>query len=232
MIKRGLAAMTSVAGVVGLSGCDNSVRTARIPGTPWPRLNASPKSYGTIAVNDRKPNISVSSGAGSPGNPISRSVWTSSRPISSRINPMPMPLRRITIHHDGLPSSITMDSKRRLSTIRNGHVSGRGWADIGYHFIIDRNGKVWEGRALHYQGAHVRNNNEHNIGVLCMGNFEIHQPTSAQLNSLAGQVKWLRRKYGISTSNVLTHREINPTQCPGRNLQPRVVAMRKARAFV
>lgn len=217
-----------------LSACQHHSSISRLPGTPWPHVGSSPKPSGTVKIqrnNTNKPSTTLNSSAGAPGNPIPRRYWTASRPNNSLINPMLTPIHKITIHHDGLPMPADDDSKSRLEMIRYSHVNRNGWADIGYHFIVDRAGKVWEGRPINFQGAHVKNNNEHNIGVLCLGNFEIQQPSSSQLNGLAAQIAYLRRQYRLSINQIYTHQEINPTKCPGRYLQPRVASMRSHGAF-
>ena len=76
------------------------------------------------------------------------------------------------------------EARERLEWIRNGH-RGKGWSDIGYHYIIDRSGVVWQGRDItRWQGAHVKNRNENNIGVMCLGNFMLQQPSAAQVAAL------------------------------------------------
>lgn len=145
-------------------------------------------------------------------------------------------LRCVTIHHDGLKTPLRSSglkaSKARLDLIRRGHVDHNGWADIGYHFAIDRSGRIWECRSLAYQGAHVRGRNEGNIGILVMGNFDIESPSSAQLRALCGHVNAICLSQGISKKQVRTHREwaSAATACPGRNLQPKVNTLR-ARNF-
>jgi hypothetical protein len=137
-------------------------------------------------------------------------------------------VNRITIHHDAINSVGLIgqaETAMRLETIRMGHRS-HNWADIGYHYVIDPSGRVWEGRPLWLQGAHVKDTNEHNIGVMCMGNFEQHQPTAAQLNSLDNFVAQLCRTHRIPVGRVYTHRELKPTLCPGRNLQRYVTVTR------
>jgi N-acetyl-anhydromuramyl-L-alanine amidase AmpD len=99
--------------------------------------------------------------------------------------------------------------------------------DIGYHFIIDRAGRIWEGRPLIYQGAHVKDENEHNLGIMTLGNFDRQSPTTAQLMTLQHMLAYLRHQYSVPVSKVYTHQELNPTACPGLHLQPRIVAMRK-----
>ena len=140
-----------------------------------------------------------------------------------------LPPRRITIHHDGM-DPVALHSKadvaHRLDQIRRSHLT-RNFGDIGYHYIIDPMGGVWEGRPMMWQGAHVANQNPHNIGVMCLGNFEVERPTSAQLDSLDRFTSQLMRMYRIPVSEVKTHRELASTQCPGRNLQPHINRARR-----
>ena len=120
-------------------------------------------------------------------------------------------------------------SAERIETIRNGH-RGKGWGDIGYHFIVDRSGRVWEGRDIRWQGAHVKNCNEGNIGVMCLGNFCEQRPSDAQLDALNRVIVQLRGYYRIGPAAVYTHREWPgaATVCPGDNLQAKVLTMRRA----
>lgn len=161
---------------------------------------------------------------------IPRSSWTRSGPIRSKINPM-NGVKKITVHHEGSKpywSADTRTTAARLEQIRRVHVNDRGWADIGYHYIIDRTGKVWQGRDIRYQGAHVKDNNEHNLGVLVLGNFEQQSPSKDQIDKLGYTLRDLMRIYKVPVTRVKTHREINPTACPGRHLQPIVVKMRSS----
>ncbi|MEY3022336.1 MAG: hypothetical protein RIS86_1534 [Planctomycetota bacterium] len=160
-----------------------------------------------------------------------RADWTSAPPDLSDLNPM-LPVRAVTVHHDGLDALVAgtalSDMAARIERYRAGH-RARGWADIGYHLVIDRGGVLWEGRAACWQGAHVKDHNEGNVGVLVMGNFELQQPTGAQLATLERVLADLMRVHGVARSAVLTHREWPGarTLCPGRNLQPRIDGMRR-----
>ena len=160
-----------------------------------------------------------------------RFLWAKAAPDRANLNPM-LPVTCVTIHHDGLDELIwsarTADVAARLEHYRVGHL-GRGWADIGYHLIIDRGGVLWQGRAVRYQGAHVSKHNEGNIGVLVMGNFDRQKPTPAQLATLRRVVADLRSTYGIKRGRVYTHKEWQDAQtaCPGSNLQPRVEQLRR-----
>jgi hypothetical protein len=116
----------------------------------------------------------------------------------------------------------------RMRLIRTGHISRKGepFADIGYHFAIDPAGRVWEGRPLVYQGAHVRGQNDNNLGIVLMGNFDQQRPTPDALRTLERFVAAQMSRYGVPLSGVRTHQELAPTACPGRNLQSSLVASR------
>lgn len=160
---------------------------------------------------------------------IRRSNWTRAgiaRP--GEIYPL-RKVNRITIHHEGVtPYTATSEeaTRQRLEIIRRGHVTVRGWADIGYHYLIDPAGRVWEGRPVQYQGAHVKDQNENNLGIMVIGNFERQVPNAAQTTSLDRFVAGQMRQYRVPVSRVFTHRELAPTECPGRNLQRYLVMAR------
>ncbi len=222
-----LRASASAAAMVALSGCGPDTGSAILPGTPWPRLATHPENAGP----DRTARHTSSF---SPGQVIRRSVWTRSQPIAGRVNPMGG-VTRITMHHEGATDAPvyftdTDTTIRRLQQIHRAHLE-RGWGDIGYHYVIDRAGRIWEARPLTCQGAHVRNHNEHNIAVMCLGNFDIQTPSDAQLDALRSFVGRLRRDHHISTTRLHTHQELVPTRCPGSNLQPRIARFRNDGLF-
>jgi N-acetyl-anhydromuramyl-L-alanine amidase AmpD len=145
------------------------------------------------------------------------------------INPM-LPVKSITIHHEGWDPFWATDfseTAERVERVRSGH-RGRGFSDIGYHYIIDREGRVWEGRSIRYQGAHVSGHNEGNLGIMCLGNFDEQAPTAKQLAALSKQVKTMMARYRVPTRRVYTHQEWSDakTACPGRSLQTWVVRVR------
>ncbi|MFO0826975.1 MAG: peptidoglycan recognition family protein [Phycisphaerales bacterium] len=167
-----------------------------------------------------------------PGGVIPRSRWAKSGPDLNDINPM-LPVTSITIHHEGWDPFTTNDfdeTASRIEHVRIAHrnAKGGGYADIGYHFVVDREGRIWEGRSLKYQGAHVKNHNEGNVGIMCLGNFEEQTPSAKQLAGLSKQVKTMMARYKVPVRRVYTHQEWAGAQtlCPGRSLQAWVVRTR------
>jgi hypothetical protein len=159
-----------------------------------------------------------------------RRQWASAGVAVALADPM-VAVRRITVHHDGMPPvrlASRGDVADRLELIRRAH-RNRGWADIGYHFAIDPQGNVWEGRPLVYQGAHVRDYNERNLGVLVLGNFDEQRPTREALDALDAFVSAQMSRFNIPLREVRTHQEFSITACPGRTLQRHMLDARSSR---
>jgi len=214
-----------------LSGCQRAASTAGLPAVPWPRTHARPEPD-RAAYRRPRQTTPVRPAEDRPDGVLPRSQWAQSGYIPNRVDPM-RGIRHLTVHHEGASPVYFTDyraSADRLALIQRQHFD-RGWGDIGYHFVIDRAGRIWEARPLHLQGAHVRDHNEHNIGVMVLGNFEQQKPADAQLQTLASLVQDLSRRYNLSNRVIHTHRELTPTACPGRWLQPRVDHMRSGGIF-
>jgi len=215
---------------VALTGCASAKRSS------FTLLNAQERARlrEPIAVRPYRPKATTNAPSWSPGggltNAIPRSSWAGGNPVPALMDRM-KPINKITIHHDGM-TSFTSTSRaagaHRVENIRAAH-RGQNWGDVGYHYLIDPTGRVWEGRPLVWQGAHVGGQNDGNIGICVMGNFERQYPNSAQLRAVEDSVAQLMRVNNIHVREVRTHREMAATACPGRNLQPRLVAMRSNR---
>jgi N-acetylmuramoyl-L-alanine amidase len=95
----------------------------------------------------------------------------------------------------------------------------RGWAGIGYHFVIRNNGDIERGRPLEAVGAHAGPGvNGNSIGICLTGDFSKAGPSAAQLASLIELVNWLNTYYAASAPaglNIKLHREVVATECPG-----------------
>ena len=92
---------------------------------------------------------------------------------------------------------------------------GRGWKDIGYHYVIRRNGKVEDGRPLEQAGAHCTNHNQNSIGICMVGggpNGEDTYFTDAQYESLAGLLRKLRKRWPMAS--IHGHKEFAQKACP------------------
>lgn len=169
---------------------------------------------------------------------LSRADWGAAKP-QGELQAM-RPPTRITLHHSGGKNAVDGDREaaaRIVRAIQTEHLRTRGWSDIGYHFAVDRAGRIWEGRPVTQQGAHAGSSaaNDRNVGIVCLGNFDQQSPSPAQLESLGRLVGALRARYGIKRAQVLSHNEVRgdcglgPTSCPGKGLGAWLTAYRSGR---
>ena len=119
------------------------------------------------------------------------------------------------VHHTGNP----WDDDLSAAEIDASH-KAQGWACIGYHYVIRKDGTVEQGRPHWTVGAHAYGENGHTIGIHVCGNFEEAEPTDEQIESLAMLLANVCTDYGlpIDRDHIVGHRELMPTACPGRNL--------------
>ncbi len=133
--------------------------------------------------------------------------WHWVRPMSQ--------VRYLAIHHTAGPDTQTPDD------IAAYHVNSRGWGGIGYHFVIDKSGKVFYVGDLTTARANVYNYNHLVIGICLIGSFiDGRQPTNAQINSthhlcsrLLFQTPELPGTDGWE--DVIGHKGLGSTRCPG-----------------
>lgn len=185
---------------------------------------ATPNLDGFLSEQADKPAVAAKPEQewGLPSGVQPRSRWTRQGVARPREIYSMNGIRRITVHHDGMPPvwiGSAADAADRIEVIRRSHVESRGFADIGYHYVIDPQGRVWEGRSVAYQGAHVHDNNENNLGILVLGNFERQTPTAAATAALDAFLASQMDRYRVPMGRVKTHREITVTECPGESLQ-------------
>jgi len=106
---------------------------------------------------------------------------------------------------------------------------GRGWDELGYHFVIGNgthtpDGKVEVGPRWHKQkhGAHCKTPdkyfNNHGIGICLVGDFTRTKPTAKQLKALDELIKFLTETCKIDKKHVTTHKHVTgKTECPGHH---------------
>ena len=134
-------------------------------------------------------------------------------------------INEIIVHCTATPEG----QDRTVEQIRAGHIKpvskgGRGWSDIGYHYVIYRDGTVHEGRNVDIAGAHCTNHNAHSIGVVYVGGVE-NKPgvpynqlkakdtrTDAQKASLLYLLMDLRKLY--PSAKIYGHRDFAQKACP------------------
>lgn len=131
-------------------------------------------------------------------------------------------LKRIILHCSATPEGREVS----VETIREWHTDppprGRGWSDIGYHYVIHLNGKIEIGRPIEVQGAHVSGENEDSIGICYIGGVDaLNKPkdtmTVLQEISFLDIVKSLRLIFG--ELSIHGHNEFSTKACPSFSVE-------------
>jgi len=128
---------------------------------------------------------------------------------------------KATIHHTVTPTNDSLSAPARLRQIQSFHMNTNGWCDIGYNYIISRDGRVWVGRGRTRLGAHVEGHNTGNIGISFLGTYTTTSITTTQRDSAARLLKYLHGLYPALNRNrtdVKGHRQYGSTSCPGTRL--------------
>ncbi len=142
--------------------------------------------------------------------------------------------RGVVVHHTAGSNSYTKaQSASIVRATQAYHVKSRKWCDIGYNFLVDKYGQIFEGRrggmdravrAAHSGNAAV---NTYTMGVSMMGNYDMVKPQTALKNAMVRLIGWrmgtnflaAKGTYGLggkTLNKVAGHRDVISTGCPGR----------------
>ena len=173
---------------------------------------------------------------------VSRARWGAEEEIV-RAAPLVAPVLHLAIvHHTAGTNSYT---RAQAAAIVRGievyHVRGNGWNDIGYNFLVDRFGTIYEGRGggidKNVIGAHALGFNAGTVGVALIGNFSSAVPSAAQQAALVRLLAWrldvahidpqstvvytsggnakFRAGKVVTLRAISGHRDTGPSECPG-----------------
>jgi hypothetical protein len=186
-----------------------------------------------------------------PGKPAihTRAEWGARKP-GKFDNPPVGKLRGAVVHHTENANNYTQAQVPSLIyNIQGYHMGARGWADIGYNFLVDRFGGIWEGRAdsiaKNVVGAHAAPFNTGSVGVSVMGSFVSENPPQAAVDAVGRVIAWKLAMSGVlnlkgtvvypedpakKPRDVVTgHGNVNATSCPGAKLAAKLPALRDYR---
>ncbi len=152
-------------------------------------------------------------------------------------------LTRAIVHHTAASSDWSTTSietsKPKIRGVQNYHMDANGWCDIGYHFLFDKLGNIFEGRVNSTttlrRGIHDACN-ANSFGFTLLGYFHPpynHSPTPEMLNSYYNTIAWRMpagwSPYGAGTYCNKTvgfldgHKKVVSTACPGDNVHPNLI---------
>ncbi|MFJ8437031.1 peptidoglycan recognition protein [Kitasatospora sp. NPDC094019] len=189
---------------------------------------------------------------------VTRAGWGADESIREPGFEYTGPVRAVFVHHTATTTAYPCsDAPRLIRAIYEYHVRSNGWRDIGYNFLVDRCGTVYEGRAggtdLPVHGAHTLGFNTDSAGVAAIGTYVTDLPPADLLTGLARIAAWklgLTEQDAAGTTRLVSgsdgslypagtgavfqavsgHRDGFNTECPGDALYPRLPELRTAAA--
>ena len=173
---------------------------------------------------------------------VTRAAWHANEEIVRARPRIAARLRLAIIHHTANTNDYTRaQSAALVRGIEAYHVLANGWNDVGYNFLVDRFGTVYEGRGggvdRNVVGAHAQGFNVGTVGVALIGNFSHASPTTAARDALVKLLAWrldvahldprsrvlytssgnykFRAGRTVTLRAISGHRDTGPTECPG-----------------
>ena len=176
---------------------------------------------------------------------FSRAQWGANEKLREQTAPSYGTVKAGFIHHTVNANNYTSAQvPALLRGIYAYHTQSRGWRDIGYNYLVDRFGRIWEGRyggvTRAVVGAHTLGYNEVSFAMSAIGNFDIAQPPQQVLNAYAALFAWKLSLYNIRADApsvwvknrylhaINGHRDVGQTACPGRYLYAKIPSIRTA----
>lgn len=122
------------------------------------------------------------------------------------------------------------------------HTQSRGWSDVGYNFLVDKFGRIWEGRYGGVDrpvvGAHTLGYNDYSFAMSAIGNFDTARAPRAMVQAYGSLFAWKLSLHGVSAAStrqvvgpdrfqaINGHRDAGSTACPGRYLYAKLGRIR------
>ena len=152
--------------------------------------------------------------------------------------PAVTPVSHLIVHHSA-GTNVSSDWSGVVRSIWDFHVNSNGWSDIGYNWLVDPNGVLYEGREDNILGAHFCGMNTATMGVCVLGDFTGQTATDMAKAKLVELLAWKSCDRNIdplgtsnhsgsagSLINIAGHRDGCATLCPGDMLYPDLPAIR------
>jgi hypothetical protein len=221
------------------------VRVDSPTGTPPPGLKVDLVDGGRAAADAGPARPAAAAEAATPQPAIiTRAQWGADESLVTGKPSYDSAVKALFVHHTDTTNSYSAtQAYAQLRAIYAFHTRVRGWNDIGYNFLVDRFGRVFEGRrgsiAAAVVGAHTGGFNSQSLGVAVLGTFTAQGPAAAALHGLVDVLAWKAAQYGLdprAASRLLSaggpftrhpagssvpvtvlssHRDVGVTECPG-----------------
>ena len=121
-------------------------------------------------------------------------------------------IKEVILHYSATPEGKPFD----VEDIRDWHVNGNGWSDVGYHYVIKLDGTIQDGRPISRTGAHCKGHNRGTVGICYIGGGITEGKdtrTEEQKDALVILLNDLIKQYNIT--KISGHNQYSTKKCPG-----------------
>ena len=176
---------------------------------------------------------------------VTRAQWGADESIRTWGPQYAATVKAATLHHSADTNNYTADQvPAMMRSIYRYHTVSLGWGDIGYNVIVDKYGRLWEGRygglSSTVMGAHAGGFNTSTFGVSMLGNYDVVPVPQVTVDAVAAVIAWKFSLFGIDPRSTTTltssgggtaryspgtrvtlptifgHKDVGSTACPGR----------------
>jgi hypothetical protein len=220
------------------------VQVRRVPGLTAVGLHFfNPGDTPTAPKNQEKDRVQSRTPTYCPcplGDYQQRDDWCPDGTCPVDATPAPTSVTHLIVHHSAGTNQAN-DWAAVVRSIWDFHVNVRGWDDIGYNWLIDPNGELYQGRGDNVRGAHFCGTNTGTVGVCVLGDFTTSVPTDEAKDVLARLLAWkscdvdagplgtsFHASSGLQLMHISGHRDGCSTACPGDAFYPQLPDIRQA----
>ena len=164
---------------------------------------------------------------------VDRETWSTVYNLTNTANRTPTNVTHLVVHHSDGQNNAS-DFAAVVRSYWDFHANGRNWGDIGYNWLVDPNGVVYQGRAFNVDGnkdvigTHAGGFNTNSMGICVIGSYTNLFPSDEALASMYDVLAWKADERGIDPlgsslhtpsgnvqRHIVGHRDVTSTQCPG-----------------
>lgn len=131
---------------------------------------------------------------------------------------VPHQITSVSIHHSATLTKSNADVPKHLLSYQKYHQQ-QGWMDIAYHFIVDLEGQVFQGRSLDCKGDTFTNYDPTgHLIIMVDGNYNEQELSDDSWKSILHLVQWGMQTYNIPLERIFYHQQLANTECPGKSV--------------
>jgi|GEM_PF-1674661 len=164
---------------------------------------------------------------------VDRETWSAHLNLTNTASRTPTNVTHLVVHHSA-GNTTSSDFAAVVRSYWDFHANGRGWGDIGYHWLVDPNGVIYQGRAFNLdgnkniRGTHAGGFNTNSMGICVIGDYTNIRPSEIAVATMNEVLAWKADERGIDPlgsslhspsgnvqRNISGHRDVTSTACPG-----------------